>query len=234
MFFHREFLLAVILILAAISVPVHGDDIFFQDFESGLSANESVSGNFSINNTNAPLNNGTQMMGHSTSYGPLGGAATPQPSYSYYDLTVDLTNFTEAELTFDFTGGIEKDFDGFNVLATTGAITPPNDLLSPTAASGMQYGNLTIHGDSSPELGPVAWSSPVDPSVVTTVDAIFDLSAFDGQTVNLRFQFGTDLLEGGDGANFDNVLITGNLVPEPSALGLAMFGLLGFMVRRRR
>lgn len=184
-------------------------EVFSQDFENGLGLNESVFGAFSINNIHTALNNGTRMMGHAAPYGALGGAATPLPSYSYYELTVDLAGIVGAELRFDLTGGIEKNFDGFNVLASTGAINPPNGLLFPAAPSKLQYGNLIVHPDSSPELGPIAWFSPAAPSVVASVGAVFDLSAFDGQRVTLRFQFGTDALDGGDGVNLDNISIIG-------------------------
>jgi hypothetical protein len=69
--------------------------------------------------------------------------------------------------------------------------------------------------------------------VVTGLTAVFDLSAFDNEpVVNLRFQFGSDKLEGGDGANFDNIVI--ETIPEPSTslLGVLAFGLGVF--RRRR
>ncbi len=82
--------------------------VFTQDFENGLGPNESVFGTFAINNTHPELNNGTQMMGHAVPYGDLGGAATPQPSYGFYDLTVDLTGFHDSLLLFDFSGGTEK------------------------------------------------------------------------------------------------------------------------------
>ncbi|MGK0188251.1 MAG: hypothetical protein ACI9R3_004043 [Verrucomicrobiales bacterium] len=184
-------------------------EIFFQDFENGLGQNEAVSGAFTINNAHPELNNGTQMMGHSERYGDLDGADTPLPTYSFYDLTVDLNGFNDSVMYFDFTGGIEKDFDGFNVLATTGALTPPNGLIFPAEESELQYETLTFHEDSSPELGDTAWSSPQEPSVVTTLEAVFDLSAFDGQTVHLRLQFGTDQAEGGDGVGIDNISIVG-------------------------
>ncbi len=184
--------------------------IFFQDFDNGLGPNESVFGAFSINDTHPVLNNGTPMMGHSMAYGPLGGAPSPLPTYSYYELVLDLRGASEVELRFDLTGGVEKDFDGFNILASTdGPIMPPSGLLFPTAESGLQYGAITVHADSSPELGPTAWFSSIDPSVVQSVEGVFDLSVFEGQIVTLRFQFGTDALEGGEGVNIDNILVDG-------------------------
>ncbi|MFT5413424.1 MAG: hypothetical protein ACI9NC_006178 [Verrucomicrobiales bacterium] len=184
--------------------------IFFQDFDDGLGPDESIFGAFSINDTHTALSNGTPMMGHSMAYGPLGGAASPLPSYSFYELELDLRGASEVELRFDLTGGVEKDFDGFNLLASTdGPITPPNGLLIPTAESELQYGAITVHADSSPELGPTAWFSSIDPSVIQSVEGVFDLSAFENQIVTLRFQFGTDALEGGEGVNIDNIFVDG-------------------------
>jgi hypothetical protein len=202
--------------------PSHPDTspgIFFQDFEGGLGPNESSFGAFSINNTLATLNNGTLMMGHSVAYGPLGGGATPLPSYSYYELVLDLRGASEVELRFDLTGGVEKDFDGFNLLASTdGPINPPNGLLIPTPESELQYGPLIVHADSSPEIGPTAWFSPADPSVIQSVVGVFDLSAFENQIVTLRFQFGTDALEGGEGVNIDNIFVDGFSDQRPFAI----------------
>lgn len=211
-------------LLASLLLPcsAFSQVIFTQDFEGGvLGPSESVFGNFSINDTNVPLNNGTMVMGHAASYGPLDGGDTPLPSYSYYEIALDLRGWTDAELRFDFTGGIEKEFDGFNLIAsTTGEISPPDGLVEPAVGSELQYGALIIHAQSSPQLGPVAWSSPADPSEVASVAAIFDLSDFDDQKVILRFQFGTDSLEGGDGANFDNIIIEGNALPDTDMDGM--------------
>jgi len=95
-------------------------DVFIQDFETALGANETVSGSFSINAANAPLNNGTQMMGHSVSYGTT--------DYSFYEVTLDLTGRNDVRLQFDYAAHIENTFDGFNVQASVAAINPPGDL----------------------------------------------------------------------------------------------------------
>ena len=223
--------LVLFAVLATFCGSASGQTVFFQDFEGGLGANESVFGNFSINDAHTALNNGTMMMGHSESYGAEANEASNLPTYSFYDLEVDLTGLSDAALTFDFVGGIEKDFDGFNVFASVGAA--PKELVIPTLGSEFQYGPITQHAQSSPELGTTAWSSPAG-SVVTSVSAAFDLSVYDGAPVTLRFQYGTDTNWGGEGANFDNVLVTA--VPEPSTLLLATLGLLGLLgfTRRRR
>jgi hypothetical protein len=73
----------------------------------------------------------------------------------------------------------------------------------------------------------------VDPSVVASHSAVFDLSSFDGGPVTVRFQFGSDSFEGGVGANIDNVRITG-AIPEPSTLVLAVMGFAALGLKRRR
>lgn len=200
------------------------ETVFSQDFENGLGPNESVFGNFSINDSLASLNNGTLVMGHATPYGALGGAGTPLPSYSYYEIALDLRAFSNAELRFDFSGAIEKDFDGFNLIASTDSqLAPPTGLITPTVGSVFQYDTdaLVQHGASSPELGAIAWSSPADPSVVVKdLAAVFDLSAFDEEKVIIRFQFGTDAFEGGEGANFDNIVVEGTALPDTDQDGM--------------
>jgi hypothetical protein len=216
---------ALTLILAAGPATIaSAETIFSQDFETGLGSNETVSGGFSINDTLATLNNGTMMMGHAVAYGPLGGGVTPQPSYSYYDLVLDLRGHADAELRFDFSGAIEANFDGFNLLATTEQlISPPAGLIMPAVTSGFQYDAipLTQHAQSSPELGATAWSSPTGSSVVKDLAAVFDLSAFEGEKVIVRFQFGTDTLEGGEGANFDNIVVEATPLPDSDSDGMS-------------
>ena len=76
--------------------------VFFQDFEAGLGPNESVSGSFAINDSNAILNNGTFMMGHPQSH--------TNNEYSFYELELDLTNVSNARLEFEFIADIEFGF----------------------------------------------------------------------------------------------------------------------------
>ncbi len=165
-------------------------DILAQDFESGLAPNETVSGAFAINNTNGPLNNGTFMMGHAGTYG--------NNEYSYYELTVDLTDFTNVQLQFDYTAQIESYFDGFNVQASIGPISPPSNLIMPT--SGLPYTSAM----GLPQIGTLAYDGG---GALDSGTAVFDLSAFDGQVVNIRFQFGSDGSVTYPGINIDNVVV---------------------------
>lgn len=196
--------------------------VFSQDFESGLGGNESTGGVFTINNTNAPINNGTMMMGHPTSYG--------DDDYSYYQVTLNLTNWTNVGMSFDYLGEFETHFDRFNVLASTGAIAPPAGLLNPTGASTMQFINL---GDlHHPNLGQFAYDTTAASGGNSGV-AMFDLSAFDGQVVTLRFQFGSDPSVTDFGFNMDNLEVTGSPVPEPATMAALGFGALALLRRRR-
>jgi len=170
--------------------------VFSQNFQAGLGPNESTGGAFTINNTNAPLNNGTLMMGHPAAYA--------NSSYSFYQVTLDLTNAANAAMSFNFRAQIENFFDGFNVLASTGAIVPPAGLQ--TATSGLPY---DAKDASIANIGPLGYDGN---DVLASGTANFDLSAFDGQIVTLRFQFQSDSSITRSGINFDNLLVTGDVL----------------------
>jgi len=165
-------------------------DVFNQDFESGLGAGETLVGGFTVNNTNTPLNNGTLMMGHPATYG--------DNEYSYYEFTLDLSGITDVQMKFDYAAQIEDYWDGFNVLASTSPISPPNNLITPT--SGLPYGAAF----GLVKIGPTAYDgdSGLDSGV-----AVFDLTAFDGQVVNVRLQFGSDESVTNPGINIDNLRV---------------------------
>lgn len=204
---------AFIASAAAVSPAAATVIVFSQNFSGTLSANEQVVGNFSVNN-------GT--VGHAGSYA--------DDEYSYYQLALDLTGYTNAVMSFDYSFLAEQHFDRFNVLASTGAFVPPAGLL--TATSGLTY---TDEGDlHRVELGQVALAQNA------AGNAVFDLSSFSGQLVNLRFQFGSDFSVTSGGLNIDNVLVNGDAnvsaVPEPAtwAMMLIGFGIVGAGLRSRR
>src|SRR5687767_1901612 len=96
---------ALTLVLAGAS-PSRAAIAFSQDFESGLGPNETTSGSFQINNTNAPINNGTRMMGHASNYA--------SNEYTYYEVRLNLSGFQQTRLQFDFRAQIYTHFDRFN------------------------------------------------------------------------------------------------------------------------
>ncbi len=173
-------------------------DVFVQDFETGLGANESLHGSFTINDTNTPLNNGTLMVGHPTDYG--------NNDYSYYEVTLDLRGFERVSMQFEYAAWIEDHFDRFNLQASVTTVNPPGDLIFPD--SGLPYEDqFDIH---RPELGSIAYDSN---GILDDGIAVFDLSSFDGQIVTVRFQFGSDGSVTYPGINFDNILVEGVAIP---------------------
>jgi hypothetical protein len=169
--------------------------VFSQDFESGLGSNETTSGSFRVNNTNAPVNNGTLMMGHPSNYAPY--------EYSFYEVRLNLSGYQQTRLQFDFRAQIYTHFDRFNVQASTCPINPPNNLITPL--SGMTYSTDHTH---RVELG----TTYFDSGIQQTGTAVFDLSPFDrSASVCIRFQFGSDGGSFGSvpGINIDNVQVTG-------------------------
>ncbi|MBI1197694.1 MAG: hypothetical protein GC203_07520 [Phenylobacterium sp.] len=189
-------------------------EFFSQDFSGALGANESVFGRFVVHDG---------VVGHQTSYF--------NNEYSYYQFTVDLTNATSALLSFDYSIVLERDYDRFNVLASTGGFSPPGGLIYPL--SGMTYSTSNI--TYAPHLGVVALADSA------TGTAVFDLGAFVGGAVNLRLQFGSDSSGTRQGVSIDNVEVAGDAVvttssaPEPQvwALMLAGFFAAGSALRRR-
>jgi len=168
---------------------------FSQNFEAGLGPNETTAGSFRINNSNAPINNGTQMMGHPANYASY--------EYSYYEVRVNLSGYQQTRLQFDFRAQIYTHFDRFNVQASTCPIIPPNQLIVPI--SGMTYTTDHVHRT---EIGNRYFDSGFEQSGT----AVFDLTPFDrSPSVCIRFQFGSDGGSFGSaaGINIDNVQVTG-------------------------
>lgn len=187
--------------------------IFSQNFSNGLGANESVGGRFSL---------ADGQMGHATGYA--------NNEYSYYQITLDLTDYASALLAFDFSIDSEVDFDGFNVLASTDDVfTAATELLMPEDPD--FYARLS---SNFVRLGKYGVSGKV------SAKPTFDLSQFAGQTVNMRFQFQSDQFAFKPGVRMDNLKVTGNAigapVPEPAtwALMIGGFGMAGATLRRSR
>lgn len=195
--------LAALAAAALMSTSAEAAQIFRQTFTNGLGANESVGGRFAVKDGQAGNVNGSRNY-----------------DYSWYQLVLDLTDYTDATMTFDYDILSEYRFDGFNVVASTGQVDPPNGLLMPTTPG--FYGPM---GNSLSKLGPTALSGDRRGSVA------FDLTQFAGQAVTLRFQYQSDYFAFNRGILFDNILVTGTraagAVPEPATWAMLLIGFFG-------
>lgn len=205
--------LAALACAALVSGPAQAAQVFFQTFTGGLGANEQVSGAFEVKNG---------QVGHVNGYGNY--------DYSYYQLALDLTGVTDAQLMFDYDIKSEYRYDGFNVLASTdGQFSAADDLLTPITA-----GFYSPLGASLSKIGGTALHGTQNGTV------LFDLTPFAGQAVDLRFQFQADFFANGAGVRLDNVIVTGapmgGAVPEPATWAMMILGFagVGAGLRRRR
>ena len=187
--------------------------IFSQDFSGGLGANEQVGGNFAVGSGN---------VGHQTTY-------YSNEEYSYYQVRLDLTQAIDALLMFDFDIHSEYTWDGLNLAYSTDGIFTRDNLLTPMSAGQYQI----LQGRANTLLGSHGMSG------VAAGRAMFDLNAFAGQVVDIRFQFASDRGVIGQGVAIDNLSVTGTVpsaVPEPAtwAMMITGFGLAGGAIRSRR
>ncbi|MCO7176962.1 immune inhibitor A domain-containing protein [Sporolactobacillus kofuensis] len=124
--------------------------------------------------------------------------------------TIDLTNVTDAKLTFKTWYSIEQDWDYASVQVNgksiPGSITTTNDPNEQNPGNG-------ITGDSN------GW-----------VDATFDLSAYTGQKIDLSFNYWTDVAVAQPGFYVDDIKVTadGNAIVTDDAEGTPSFTLNGF------
>ena len=202
--------LAGLILSASMLVSVANAGIIFtQDYESGLTTQESIIGNFSINNTNSN-NNGTFMMGHPSNY--LNNAL------DQYILTIDLTGVSNSFLSFDFIGNTETHWDGFVMLANGLLISPTSGFTYSDEGVGHDHGGVGhVNLDGN-------WNTL----------ATFDLSAFDNTVLTMAWKFGTDGSVTSSGLVWDNVVVRGDVlgVPEPSTLAIFALGMIGLASRR--
>ncbi|MEM7252374.1 MAG: PEP-CTERM sorting domain-containing protein [Pseudomonadota bacterium] len=251
----RQALMGAVL-TAALSTAAHAADIYMQDFEDGLRANERIGSQYKDNNGNLrdgsanwgvhhkntnPYVNGSpagvftgNVMGH-VGNGGGGNLNYGNHERSFYEFTVDLSDWEVTTFKFNFDSWIEKDNscrdgynrpyicseDGFNVVAYSGG--PQGDfsvvgaedlvLLNPLPNTDLQYdsGRVDSGGQLDEMTGFFERSTGHAPSEMQGL-AMFDttaLDSFDGLTT-IRLSFGSDWHKEAEGVNIDNIMLQGN------------------------
>lgn len=185
--------------------------LFQQDFSAGLGANEHLVGNFAV---------GRGRMGHVNGY-------YGNNEYSYYDIKLDLTGVTDALFSFDFVTDTELGWDGWNLVGTREGdiFNATNPLIATPDVHNRFVEGLLARGVTG----------------ISSGRAVYDLTSFAGEVVNLRLRFASDLSITRGGTTFDNFVATGtaktvSAAPEPSTWAIMITGFMsaGMMLRRRR
>jgi hypothetical protein len=179
--------------------------------------------------------------------GSMPGGAFARPSFARpgsrasFDVSLDLSGYRDAAVTFNFASLISKDPSGFTV-SSAGAGTSYLDgfrLLSPARSSFVRTG-----ADRFVRLGrPTGFRHRGGGRTFTT--AMFNLAAFDGQTVLLSVAFDGRAASRRGIVNLENLSIdvhpvgagaapTAAAVPEPASVSLLLAASLAFFAGRYR
>jgi hypothetical protein len=119
---------SILLLLATLGVscaPANATVVFSNDFSSGLSSNEKVTGKFGVGNGYV----GTQTPTYSNN------------EFSTYQINLNLAAYTSATLSFDLNMATEANYDFLNLLIAPGG---PASAESRLYLSGTQSGHYTF------------------------------------------------------------------------------------------
>lgn len=169
--------------------------------------------------------------------------ATVKQQRSHLEVLLDLSGYRDAAVAFDFATLMRSDVGGFRVTSATGQFTPGRfdsdiRLVSPIA-SRLSRGQ-TRSSVRQNESG-FSWSD-IGRRYST---AMFNLAAYDGQTVLLTLDFDRRAAQRRGTVNINNLKIAvaptqsgpaGATIPEPGIVWLLAAGALGllFVPRRHR
>jgi hypothetical protein len=204
----------VVAVLLSTASPTRADTIYVQNFDSGGAAGYALSGLWHVTG-NFPFS-GQFDLGYVTgeTNGPvLNGSYDTGSTNSGNAFTpgIVLPAAGPLRLTFEYVLDAESGtpFDSFSVL------------VNPAAQS--EIGATILGSNGGGDL----------PNSLNYRLAVFDLTAFAGQTVFIGFRFDTvdAIANGFKGVRIDDVTVA--LVPEPSSLVLLTLGGVGLLRRRR-
>lgn len=196
--------------------------------------NQWASGLASGVTSSGPVSNNAGSLMSGNVLGHRKAAYDANESSRYEIHNIDLAaEWDNIKLSFDFDSWI-KAGDGFKVFAR--GDSGVYDLLNPTSASDMQYNaSAGFDGMGSSDMLGVA---------------MFDLTQYASQTIDLRFRFTSNGTSQAEGINIDNIIVTadcangntgpgcdgdgGTSIPEPTSLALMMLGATAVYHRRRK
>jgi len=207
---------SVFAAIVSCAMPANAISLFSQDFESGsLTPSESItaaSPGFGVTNT-SPLGNGTFGVGHESGYVNGGDNFT-----DFYQLSLDLTGFFNTQLSFDFNIDTESCCDEFGVAVDGTAIIPSSGYTPNNAFDGTFPNDPSTSGISGTASG----------------TAIFDLSAFDGQTIDVQIGLAPDPSVTEPGFFIDNVNVSAEPVPFEAEGTMGLVALGSYLYYRKK